>query len=65
MSRSKEETYSTNVIASSRQMDPNVALPPIPRLQAAPRPLSLRAASMFKVLVCFPYTKMQLFGASW
>lgn len=60
VSRSKEETYSTNVIASSPKIDPDVALPPIPHLQIAPRPLSLRAASMFKVLVCFLHTNMQL-----
>ncbi|XP_078171386.1 peroxisomal ABC transporter 1 [Carex rostrata] len=51
VSRSKEETYSTNVIASSPKIDPDVALPPIPHLQIATRPLSLRAASMFKVLI--------------
>lgn len=60
VSRSKEETYSTNVIASSPKIDPDVALPPIPHLQIVPRPLSLRAASMFKVLVCFRHTNMQL-----
>ncbi|KAJ3698082.1 hypothetical protein LUZ61_001787 [Rhynchospora tenuis] len=50
-SRSKEETYLTNVIASSPKIDPNVTLPPVPHLQSAPRTLSLRAAAMFKVLI--------------
>nr|CAD1833661.1 unnamed protein product [Ananas comosus var. bracteatus] len=51
LSKSKEHSYSTEVIASSPKMEHEISLPHVPQLQCSPRPLPLRAAAMFKILV--------------
>ncbi|XP_072974928.1 ABC transporter D family member 1 [Typha angustifolia] len=49
--KSKEHSYSTEVIASSPKMEHEAPQPLVPQLQCSPRALPLRAASMFKVLI--------------
>ncbi|KAG1331147.1 ABC transporter D family member 1-like [Cocos nucifera] len=49
--KSKGHSYSTEVIASSPEIEGNVPLPMVPQLQRAPRTLPLRIAAMFKILV--------------
>ncbi|OAY82490.1 ABC transporter D family member 1 [Ananas comosus] len=51
LSKSKEHSYSTEVIASSPKMEHEISLPHVPQLQCSPRPLPLRAAAMFKILI--------------
>ncbi|KAA8546824.1 hypothetical protein F0562_003251 [Nyssa sinensis] len=50
-SNSKEQSYISELIASSPSKDHNVPLPVIPQLRSASRTLPLRASAMFKVLV--------------
>lgn len=50
-SDSKVDNYTIGVIASSPETYTN-QLPIVPQLQNVARPLPLRVAAMFKVLVC-------------
>ncbi|KAG0469404.1 hypothetical protein HPP92_016104 [Vanilla planifolia] len=65
LSKSKIHSYSTKLLASSSFED-KTQLPVVPQLRSTPRALSLRVASMFKVLMptLFDRQGAQLFAVS-
>ncbi|KAI0494410.1 hypothetical protein KFK09_024544 [Dendrobium nobile] len=64
--RSKVQSYSTKVLASSPLIEDKAQLPIVPQLRSTPRALPLRVASMLKVLVPTLLDKQgaQLFAVS-
>ncbi|KAL6972862.1 ATP-binding cassette sub- D member 1 [Sarracenia purpurea var. burkii] len=50
-SNAKSQSYISELIASSPVVDHDVPLPAVPQLRIVPRLLSLRVASMFKILI--------------
>ncbi|KAL0908268.1 hypothetical protein M5K25_022756 [Dendrobium thyrsiflorum] len=66
LSRSKVQSYSTKVLASSLLIEDKAQLPIVPQLRSTPRALPLRVASMLKVLVPTLLDKQgaQLFAVS-